>query len=180
MPYRWDEEYGARLGVMSRAPGSTGVRWYDIDPCYVFHVGNAHEDARGRDRAGRGALRRRRVPQDLDGHRRDRGPGRFGGSGRSGRRAGTGPHRGPRRPAPPDPRPGHRPCHGVPLDDRAADATAEDEGRLLSLVPDDGGEAGELLVLDAADLSVQAVVELPHPVPAGFHGSWPPEPAQGS
>ncbi|MFD7834671.1 carotenoid oxygenase family protein [Streptomyces sp. NPDC059761] len=37
-----------------------------------------------------------------------------------------------------------------------------------------------LLVLDAADLSVQAVVELPRPVPAGFHGSWLPEPAQGS
>ncbi|MFD7999206.1 carotenoid oxygenase family protein [Streptomyces mirabilis] len=60
MPYRWDEEYGARLGVMSRTPGSTDVRWYDVDPCYVFHVGNAYEDTRGRivldavryDRAG--------------------------------------------------------------------------------------------------------------------------------
>ncbi|MFD8215086.1 carotenoid oxygenase family protein [Streptomyces sp. NPDC059697] len=60
MPYRWDEEYGARLGVMSRTPGSTDVRWYDVDPCYVFHVGNAYEDTRRRivldavryDRAG--------------------------------------------------------------------------------------------------------------------------------
>ncbi|WP_433140951.1 carotenoid oxygenase family protein [Actinomadura nitritigenes] len=47
MPFRWDDAYGARLGVMRRdAPG--GVRWFGIDPCYVFHVGNAHEDAAGR------------------------------------------------------------------------------------------------------------------------------------
>ncbi|MGW1618936.1 carotenoid oxygenase family protein [Streptomyces sp. NPDC002172] len=36
---------------------------------------------------------------------------------------------------------------------------------------------GELLVLDARELAVQAVVELPYPVPAGFHGSWLPEPS---
>ncbi|GAA2422659.1 carotenoid oxygenase family protein [Actinomadura vinacea] len=49
MPYRWDDGYGARLGVMPRDPDRAGeVRWFDIDPCYVFHVGNAHEDAAGR------------------------------------------------------------------------------------------------------------------------------------
>jgi carotenoid cleavage dioxygenase len=47
MPYRWDDGYGARLGVMPR-DGSGVVRWFDVDPCYVFHVGNAHEDAAGR------------------------------------------------------------------------------------------------------------------------------------
>ncbi|MFF5211250.1 carotenoid oxygenase family protein [Streptosporangium sp. NPDC000396] len=46
MPYRWDDSYGARLGVMPR--DSAQVTWFDIDPCYVFHVGNAHEDASGR------------------------------------------------------------------------------------------------------------------------------------
>ncbi|GAB3964924.1 carotenoid oxygenase family protein [Actinoallomurus acanthiterrae] len=46
MPYRWDDAYGARLGVMPRDGGET--RWYPIDPCYVFHVGNAFEDAQGR------------------------------------------------------------------------------------------------------------------------------------
>ncbi|MFI6508367.1 carotenoid oxygenase family protein [Streptosporangium sp. NPDC050855] len=46
LPYRWDDGYGARLGVMGRADGR--VRWFDVDPCYVFHVGNAHEDAAGR------------------------------------------------------------------------------------------------------------------------------------
>ncbi|WP_019629382.1 carotenoid oxygenase family protein [Actinomadura atramentaria] len=41
MPYRWDDGYGARIGVMPRAGGD--VRWFDVEPCYVFHVGNAHE-----------------------------------------------------------------------------------------------------------------------------------------
>jgi carotenoid cleavage dioxygenase-like enzyme len=58
----------------------------------------------------------------------------------------------------------------------ASDGTDEDAGWLMSLVSDDDGAAGELLVLDASDLSVQAVVELPYPVPSGFHGSWLPEP----
>ncbi|MBO2448144.1 carotenoid oxygenase family protein [Actinomadura barringtoniae] len=47
MPFRWDDGYGARLGVMPRH-GDGPVRWFDIDPCYVFHVGNAHEDEQGR------------------------------------------------------------------------------------------------------------------------------------
>ncbi|NKZ07088.1 carotenoid oxygenase family protein [Actinomadura latina] len=47
MPYRWDDGYGARLGVMPRN-GHGDVQWFDVDPCYVFHVGNAHEDAAGR------------------------------------------------------------------------------------------------------------------------------------
>ncbi|MCT9934722.1 carotenoid oxygenase family protein [Planotetraspora sp. A-T 1434] len=46
LPYRWDDSYGARLGVMPRNGGE--VRWFDIDPCYVFHVGNAREDEHGR------------------------------------------------------------------------------------------------------------------------------------
>lgn len=41
LPFDWDESYGARIGVMSR---DGAVRWFDVDPCYVFHVGNAHED----------------------------------------------------------------------------------------------------------------------------------------
>ncbi|MGY4905018.1 carotenoid oxygenase family protein [Streptomyces sp. 900116325] len=47
LPFAWDESHGARLGVMPlRSPGE--VRWFEIDPCYVFHVGNAHADAEGR------------------------------------------------------------------------------------------------------------------------------------
>ena len=44
MPYRWDDGYGARLGVLRRDDPFGEVRWFDIDPCYVFHVANAHDD----------------------------------------------------------------------------------------------------------------------------------------
>ena len=47
MPYSWDDTYPARIGVMPlERPGE--VMWLPIDPCYVFHVGGAHEDAAGR------------------------------------------------------------------------------------------------------------------------------------
>jgi carotenoid cleavage dioxygenase len=44
MPYRWDEEYGARLGVLRRDEPYGAVRWFAVDPCYVFHPLNAHDD----------------------------------------------------------------------------------------------------------------------------------------
>ncbi len=44
MPYRWDDSYGARLGLLRRDDPPHGeVRWLEIDPCYVFHVANAYE-----------------------------------------------------------------------------------------------------------------------------------------
>lgn len=43
----FDESYGARMGVMPRAGSSKDVKWFDIDPCYVFHtVGTSGERAR--------------------------------------------------------------------------------------------------------------------------------------
>ena len=48
MPYRWDDEYGARLGVLRRDDPFGEVRWFEIDPCYVFHVANAHDSADGK------------------------------------------------------------------------------------------------------------------------------------
>jgi carotenoid cleavage dioxygenase-like enzyme len=51
MPFGWQDSYGARIGLMAKNAGRGGspvVRWFDVDPCYVFHVGNAREDAQGR------------------------------------------------------------------------------------------------------------------------------------
>lgn len=45
MPYRWSDDYGARFGVMRRDDPFGTVRWFDIDPCYVFHVANAYDSA---------------------------------------------------------------------------------------------------------------------------------------
>ncbi|MGV9297116.1 carotenoid oxygenase family protein [Amycolatopsis sp. NPDC003676] len=48
MPFRWSDTYGARLGLLSRERPEDGVRWFEIDPCYVFHTLNAHDTADGR------------------------------------------------------------------------------------------------------------------------------------
>ena len=44
MPIRWDDSYPARLGVMPRNGTDAQVKWYDINPCYVFHPMNSYED----------------------------------------------------------------------------------------------------------------------------------------
>jgi carotenoid cleavage dioxygenase len=43
-PYTWNPDHPARVGLMSRADPSSPVRWFEIDPCYVFHVLNAYDD----------------------------------------------------------------------------------------------------------------------------------------
>jgi carotenoid cleavage dioxygenase len=41
MPYRWSDDYGARVGIMPRGGKSADVRWFEVEPCYVFHPFNA-------------------------------------------------------------------------------------------------------------------------------------------
>jgi carotenoid cleavage dioxygenase len=43
LPYRWDREYRARVGLMPRAGGPADIAWIDVDPCYVFHPLNAYD-----------------------------------------------------------------------------------------------------------------------------------------
>jgi carotenoid cleavage dioxygenase-like enzyme len=43
MPYRWDDEYPSRVGVMKRGDESGVMQWFDVKPCYVFHPLNAYE-----------------------------------------------------------------------------------------------------------------------------------------
>ena len=42
--FSWEPERGTRLGVMPRSGGNADVRWFDTDPCYVFHPMNAYDD----------------------------------------------------------------------------------------------------------------------------------------
>lgn len=42
--FAFKPECGARLGVMPRDGGNADVRWFEIEPCYVFHPLNAHEE----------------------------------------------------------------------------------------------------------------------------------------
>lgn len=43
-PYRWDADYPARVGVMDRDSDGSDIRWFDVDPCYVFHPLNAYDE----------------------------------------------------------------------------------------------------------------------------------------
>lgn len=46
MPYSWKDNYPARIGVMPRDGGNDDVRWFDIEPCYVYHPLNAYSETR--------------------------------------------------------------------------------------------------------------------------------------
>ncbi|MFZ1161563.1 carotenoid oxygenase family protein [Mycobacterium sp.] len=43
LPYRWDDQHQARLGVLRRDDPYGRLRWFDIDPCFVFHVANSYD-----------------------------------------------------------------------------------------------------------------------------------------
>ena len=63
MPYRWDDSYGARLGVLRRDDPYGEVRWFEIDPCYVFHVANAYDFVNPNDGADSVVLQAVRYPE---------------------------------------------------------------------------------------------------------------------
>ena len=44
MPFQWDDNHQARLGIMDRNATSDNVKWIDIEPCYVFHLLNSYDD----------------------------------------------------------------------------------------------------------------------------------------
>jgi carotenoid cleavage oxygenase len=46
-PYRWQEGYHSRVGLLRRDDESTDVVWHDVEPCYVFHPMNAYDDPDG-------------------------------------------------------------------------------------------------------------------------------------
>jgi beta,beta-carotene 9',10'-dioxygenase len=66
---------------------------------------------------------------------------------------------------------------GEPVFVPEPNAGAEDEGVLLSVVLDGGGERSFLLVLDAATMLERARAYAPHVIPFGFHGNYFPNAA---
>ena len=84
-PYAWNDDHRHRVGVLPARARAADVRWFDVEPCYVFHPLNAYDDGE-------------RVVLDVVRHpsmfRPDlRGPNEGAaarcGAGRSTRRAGT-------------------------------------------------------------------------------------------
>ncbi|HET8930112.1 MAG TPA: carotenoid oxygenase family protein [Acidimicrobiales bacterium] len=44
LPYRWADDYPARIGLLPRDGQGSDTQWFDIDPCYVFHTLNAYDE----------------------------------------------------------------------------------------------------------------------------------------
>jgi carotenoid cleavage dioxygenase len=57
-PYRWDEGYQSRVGLLPRDGSADDVLWFDVEPCYVFHPLNAYDDG---DRVVLDVVRHRRM-----------------------------------------------------------------------------------------------------------------------
>ena len=43
-PFGWDDDLGARIGIMPLGGSASDMRWVEIDPCYVFHELNAFRE----------------------------------------------------------------------------------------------------------------------------------------
>ncbi len=41
---QWKPEHGCRFGVMPRNGKNADVRWFEIEPCFVYHFMNAYEE----------------------------------------------------------------------------------------------------------------------------------------
>ncbi len=45
LPYRWSDELPARVGLLPRDATDGGLtRWFEVEPCYVYHPLNAYDD----------------------------------------------------------------------------------------------------------------------------------------
>lgn len=57
-PYAWSDAYGARVGLIPLHGRGADVRWFEVEPCYVFHPLNAFDDG---DRVVLDVVRHERV-----------------------------------------------------------------------------------------------------------------------
>ncbi|WP_228147123.1 carotenoid oxygenase family protein [Acinetobacter sp. ANC 3832] len=48
LPYEWNSEHQARIGVLPKYGKAHEVQWIHIDPCFVFHAANAFRDEQGK------------------------------------------------------------------------------------------------------------------------------------
>ncbi|WP_216935429.1 MULTISPECIES: carotenoid oxygenase family protein [unclassified Acinetobacter] len=43
LPYQWNPKRQARIGVLPFGGKVADIRWYEIDPCFIFHTVNAYD-----------------------------------------------------------------------------------------------------------------------------------------
>lgn len=44
LPYSWNPDHPSRVGVLPRDGDGSDVRWFEVEPCYVYHPLNAYDD----------------------------------------------------------------------------------------------------------------------------------------
>jgi carotenoid cleavage dioxygenase-like enzyme len=44
LPYTWNPSHQARVGLLPREGTTRESRWFEVDPCWVFHTLNAYDD----------------------------------------------------------------------------------------------------------------------------------------
>jgi carotenoid cleavage dioxygenase-like enzyme len=47
-PYRWNPRHRARIGLLPRDGEAEDIIWAPIEPCFAFHIANAHDRPDGR------------------------------------------------------------------------------------------------------------------------------------
>ncbi len=201
MPFRWSDRYGARLGVVSRDDARARVRWFAIEPCFVFHVLNAFEED---GRIAIDVVRYRELWRDVaEGfppatlHRwtLDLATGNVAETQLDDRavefprcderRTANGYRYGYTVEAPTtlrkyDLATGASEVHDFGAGRIPGEASfvpaneGEDAGYLMLFVYDAATDRSDFVVLDASDVAAKpiAVVPLPVRVPQGFHGNW--------
>lgn len=44
VPYQWNDQHQARLGILPKYGHAEQIQWINLDPCFVFHAANAFRD----------------------------------------------------------------------------------------------------------------------------------------
>jgi carotenoid cleavage dioxygenase-like enzyme len=44
LPYTWNPAHQPRVGLLPRAGQPDSIRWFEVEPCWVFHTLNAYDD----------------------------------------------------------------------------------------------------------------------------------------
>lgn len=43
LPYAWNVKHAARVGLLPKEGTATDIRWFDVEPCMIFHTFNAYD-----------------------------------------------------------------------------------------------------------------------------------------
>ncbi|GJN23931.1 hypothetical protein PR202_gb11626 [Eleusine coracana subsp. coracana] len=196
-PVVLDKEKTSRFGVLPKyAESSSEMVWVDVPDCFCFHLWNAWEEEDevvvigscmtpadsifndSEDRLESVLTEIRLNTRTGQSTRRPILPPSEAGQPRGG-------HGQPQHAGPQDAlrtgeltkfeygegRFGGEPCF-VPMDPAYATPRGEDDGYVLAFVHDEQAGTSELLVVNAADMRLEATVQLPSRVPFGFHGTF--------